>query len=172
MCAIWAELLEREVGPEDNFFEVGGHSLLAIRLLARLRTELGVKLTLKALIEAPTIRELAAKIDGRRQPGRRGRSAEASAPTEGPADPARPRDRPLRCSFAQEQLWLVDQLTPGSAGLQLLLADAPAAGRSTWPRSERAWPSWSAATRRCARASPRTDGAADADRRAAGRRRA
>jgi amino acid adenylation domain-containing protein/FkbM family methyltransferase len=113
LAEMWAELLDRErIGVDESFFEAGGHSLLAIRLLGRLRTELDVKLTIKALIQAPTIRGLAATIEAARAP------AQESAPVP-PEQPREivpvPRDRPLRVGFAQEQLWLVDQLTPGSA---------------------------------------------------------
>ena len=57
-------LLEgRAIGPEDNFFLVGGHSLMAAQLLARLREKLAVSLNLRQLFEAPTIASLAAVID-------------------------------------------------------------------------------------------------------------
>ncbi len=129
LAGIWSELLDCQVGPEDNFFEIGGHSLLAIRLIARLRKELGAKLALKALIDAPTVRELAARIEALQAPPAEAPPAEAPpaeappAPEPTPAGPAAqqpeiprvPRDRPLRCSFVQEQLWLVDQLTPGNS---------------------------------------------------------
>jgi amino acid adenylation domain-containing protein len=120
LAAIWSELLDCEVGAADNFFEIGGHSLLAIRLIARLRKELGAKLSLKALIDAPTVRELAARVAAAQAaavPVRASEPEPQAAPERqaAPAIPRAPRDRPLRCSFVQEQLWLVDQLTPGSA---------------------------------------------------------
>ncbi len=111
LVPIWEELLGHPIGVEENFFEVGGHSLLAIRLIARLRTEVGVKLTLKALVDAPTVRQLAAKVDAA---GGAKAGAVTPAPESAPAIAPVPRDRPLRSGFAQEQFWLVDQLTPGS----------------------------------------------------------
>jgi len=91
LVAVWSELLEHEVGPEENFFDAGGHSLLAIRLIARMRTELGVKLTLKALIGAPTISEFAAKIESVRQAAP---PAAAAVPTAAPKPaPAVPMSR-------------------------------------------------------------------------------
>jgi amino acid adenylation domain-containing protein len=117
LAAVWAALLDREVGPDENFFEVGGHSLLAIRLIARIRTDLGVKLTLKALIDAPTISEFAARIEAARASTPRPAAPVSelqTPPKPAPSVPRAPREGPLRCSFAQEQFWLVDQLTPGT----------------------------------------------------------
>jgi amino acid adenylation domain-containing protein len=60
MCQVWAETLRVErVGLDDNFFEIGGHSLLAARLFARLDEELGRSPTLAILFVAPTVRQLA-----------------------------------------------------------------------------------------------------------------
>ena len=59
LCEIWQSLLKLErVGIDDNFFELGGHSLLAVRLMTHLE-KLGLNLTLPALFQHPTIRELA-----------------------------------------------------------------------------------------------------------------
>jgi hypothetical protein len=51
------------VGVEDNFFEVGGHSLTAASLAARVETEMKVRLTLQTIFEKPTIAALAGCID-------------------------------------------------------------------------------------------------------------
>jgi acyl transferase domain-containing protein len=57
---IWEEILGLEsIGIDDNFFELGGHSLLATRLLARIQGKTQLKLQLRTIFEAPTIRELA-----------------------------------------------------------------------------------------------------------------
>ena len=50
------------VGVHDNFFELGGHSLLATQLNARLASKLHVEMSLAALLQAPTIAELAVAI--------------------------------------------------------------------------------------------------------------
>jgi FkbH-like protein len=65
LCAIWQELLNREqIGVHDNFFSVGGHSLLAIQLLSRVRTHFQVELPLKTLFdEDATIARLAQLIE-------------------------------------------------------------------------------------------------------------
>lgn len=59
MAAIWAEVLETEaIGIEDNFFEVGGHSLLAVQLLAQVKATFDVEIPLFYLFKDPTIKGL------------------------------------------------------------------------------------------------------------------
>ena len=66
LAAIWQELLRVErVGRNDDFFELGGYSMLALDLRARVESELGVEASLSALIEAPTVARLARLIEGR-----------------------------------------------------------------------------------------------------------
>tara|TARA_R110000787_G_scaffold11002_19_gene36664 strand:+ start:64909 stop:69441 length:4533 start_codon:yes stop_codon:yes gene_type:complete len=60
IAAIWEELIGAEMeGPHENFFERGGHSLMATRVLSRLTAVTGVRLTLRDIFDAPTIEELA-----------------------------------------------------------------------------------------------------------------
>ena len=82
-----------EVGAQDDFFALGGDSLLATRLLARL----GRDVPLRWLFESPTPRELSPRLD--------------AAPV---LDAALPRATDDRMSFAQERLWLVDELGVGT----------------------------------------------------------
>jgi acyl transferase domain-containing protein/acyl carrier protein len=64
LVALWRELLGVEhVGVDDDFFELGGDSLLAIRVLNRLNTEYGVQQSLAELMAIPTVRALAAQIE-------------------------------------------------------------------------------------------------------------
>ncbi len=107
LAAVWAEVLGVErVGAADDFFALGGHSLLATRLVARVRDALGTEPAVRAVFEAPTVAELAARLDAARAGGEA-----ADAPPIVPV----PRDRPLPLSFAQQRLWLVDRMEPGSA---------------------------------------------------------
>ncbi|TMN45131.1 non-ribosomal peptide synthetase [Pseudoalteromonas sp. S2755] len=66
LVAIWAELLNQEVGSISttaNFFEIGGHSLLMVRLFSHIQREFDITLELQALYESPYIRELAQLCD-------------------------------------------------------------------------------------------------------------
>jgi acyl carrier protein len=59
LAVIWIELLGVErVGVHDNFFDIGGHSLMAMRLIAAVRDTLGITLPLKAFFESPTIEHM------------------------------------------------------------------------------------------------------------------
>jgi acyl carrier protein len=67
LADLWAELLGvPAVGRSDDFFALGGHSLNAVRMLGRVRKQLGVDLPLATLFEGPTVRALAAKVAEKR----------------------------------------------------------------------------------------------------------
>ncbi|HEX8271798.1 MAG TPA: amino acid adenylation domain-containing protein, partial [Longimicrobiaceae bacterium] len=106
LAGIWAEVLGVErVGVEDGFFDLGGHSLLATRVVSRVRQVFGVEVPLRALFEGPTVAELAGRVEALRRAG---------LPTLPPVVPTG-RTGPLPLSFAQERLWFLDRLEPGSA---------------------------------------------------------
>jgi amino acid adenylation domain-containing protein len=64
LAEIWSDLLAVErVGADDNFFDLGGHSLLGMRAIERVRKAFAVELPLRALFEVPDLRGLAARID-------------------------------------------------------------------------------------------------------------
>ncbi|HEY7768488.1 amino acid adenylation domain-containing protein [Longimicrobium sp.] len=106
LAEIWADTLGVDrVGAEDHFFDLGGHSLLATGVAARVHQVFGVELPLQAVFEQPVLSGLAAEIERLRGTGAVvGAEAIARAPREG--------DMPV--TFAQERLWFVDALDPGS----------------------------------------------------------
>jgi acyl carrier protein len=64
LAAIWAEVLGREhVGVETNFFDAGGHSLTAMRIMSRVQETFGVRLPLTAVFERPTLEQSARLLD-------------------------------------------------------------------------------------------------------------
>ncbi|HET7460394.1 MAG TPA: amino acid adenylation domain-containing protein [Longimicrobium sp.] len=113
LAEIWAEMLRLErVGVTESFFELGGHSLLATRVVSRVRQVFGVEVPLRALFEGPTVAELAERVEEIRRAG---------APALPPVVPAE-RTGALPLSFAQERLWFIDRLEPGSAVYNLPVA--------------------------------------------------
>ena len=68
LCAIWSKLLALDrVGRHDNFFALGGHSLMAVQVIARVRQSFGVELPLRAMFDAPTVAAFAVLARGRTQ---------------------------------------------------------------------------------------------------------
>ncbi|ORA45056.1 non-ribosomal peptide synthetase, partial [Mycolicibacterium celeriflavum] len=97
LAAIYAQVLGLErVGADDSFFDLGGDSLLAMRVVAAVNSGLNANLDVRVLFEAPTVSELAPRI------GAAGGGLEPLMAVE------RPAVVPL--SFAQNRLWFIDQL--------------------------------------------------------------
>ena len=108
---IWEEVLAGEqIGVEDNFFELGGHSLLAMRLVSRVREATGVELLVRTVFDAPTVAGMAREVERRL---RAADGAEVPALRPVPRPEGELFEAPL--SFAQERLWFLDQLDPGSS---------------------------------------------------------
>ncbi|MEV5433768.1 SDR family NAD(P)-dependent oxidoreductase, partial [Streptomyces sp. NPDC052701] len=107
VCSLFEEFLQlppNTVGTDADFFDLGGDSLLAARLLARLRQDSGVKVSLTTLFERPTPAALAQRL--------------ADRPGKAPARPALgAMDRPERVplSYAQERMWFLNRLDDSAA---------------------------------------------------------
>lgn len=104
---IWRDLLEVEApGVDDNFFELGGHSLLATQLVGTIAREFGIEVPLKAFFENATIAALGDLID-------HGHDVDALA-AQFPLTHA-DREQPICLSPAQERLWIIEQVNPGTS---------------------------------------------------------
>ena len=113
---VWTQVLGIEkIGINDNFFELGGHSLIATQIVARLKSLHQMSLPVTALFKSPTVADLAAIIE---RSCSEADSAEETSPIEElpsiqslqeQQDPS-----PIPFSFAQQRLWLIQQLEPES----------------------------------------------------------
>ncbi|ASW54298.1 condensation domain-containing protein [Plantactinospora sp. KBS50] len=103
ILTIWREVLERpDIGVLDDFFDLDGNSMHAIKVISRIREAYGVSIRAIDFFESPTVAALAAFVA-------------ANAPSErAVVRPRRPDAEPV-LSFDQHRLWLVDQLVPGGA---------------------------------------------------------
>ncbi|TDC90505.1 non-ribosomal peptide synthetase [Actinomadura sp. 7K507] len=112
VAAVFADLLGvARVGADDDFFALGGNSLVAMRVVSRVRRVLDTELPVRALFEAPTAAGLAALIGG-------GAGAEPGRPA------LEPRERPgvIPPSYAQQRLWFLNRFEGPSATYNMPLA--------------------------------------------------
>ncbi len=111
LAAVFAEVLRLpSVSLNDNFFDLGGHSLLLLKMQSRLLRNYGIQLTLQQIFQSPTVAELAAIVGD--LPG--DLAVEGSLFQE-KVIPKAHRGVPLPLSFAQERLWFLDQFDGPSA---------------------------------------------------------
>ena len=114
IAEIFAEVTgASKVGPDDDFFSLGGNSLLAVQVISRIRNNLRVELPIWTIFDAPTVSDLSEGLN-------RGTWTE----NQHPVLPLRKanRDSALPVSFVQERLWFLDQLSPGNTGYNVPMA--------------------------------------------------
>lgn len=138
LAKLWREVLgEIDIAPDDHFFRLGGHSLMAAQLFARIRGHWRINLPLREIYSHPTLGGLATRIDS--EVASATAISNDAAPGQGPATPDRdddslagylqrrasgqtppPQVPPL--SPAEQRLWFIDQLEPTHPFYNLPLA--------------------------------------------------
>ncbi len=114
LVGLWEDAMEvRPIGIYDDFFDLGGHSLTASRVISAVQAAFGVELSMKDLLGAPTVAGLAELI----------RLIQSSVTKEPelenylrPLIKAANRDAEIPLSYAEEGLWLIEQISPGQSG--------------------------------------------------------
>ena len=108
LATLWQDLLRvQPVGRNDHFFELGGHSLLCVQLIARVRARLGVELSAASVFGAPLLRQLAQAVQQAQRSVR-------------PALLPRTGTQSVPLSWAQERLWVLEQLDATAASAHAL----------------------------------------------------
>ena len=101
LAEIWQDVLEiEEIGITDDFFEIGGHSLLAVRLVSAIRKGFEVELPISDVFDYPTVGLLAERLTEEAK-------EDVSVP---PSIEAGTRPEYIPLSFSQERLWFIDRL--------------------------------------------------------------
>ncbi|MEN0139092.1 MAG: amino acid adenylation domain-containing protein, partial [Rhodococcus sp. (in: high G+C Gram-positive bacteria)] len=112
VAAVFADLLGIvRVGANDSFFALGGNSLTATRLVARVNAAVGDCLGVRDVFDAPTVAGLAARAEA-------GESRAESRPAPAPRDPS----REVPVSLAQQRMWFINQFDTASAAYNVAIA--------------------------------------------------
>jgi amino acid adenylation domain-containing protein len=110
VAGIYKEVLKQErVGRGDNFFEIGGHSLLATQVISRVREVFGVEIGVRSVFEEGTVEGLSRKVEERLREGEK-----VELPPLVRASREGQRERWFPLSYAQQRLWFIEQLEPGT----------------------------------------------------------
>ena len=111
LCSIWEEVLERKpVGIEDNFFALGGHSLKTMQVRTRIKSQLGVELSLIELFECQQVTELAQLLAKYGNDGKR---------LEGGVIPRVEGRDEYQMSHAQRRLYFIQQMDPNNTSYNI-----------------------------------------------------
>lgn len=109
LAELWCDLLQCErVGRHDDFFQLGGHSLVAIRLIARIRQRMGVELPISEIFAHPRLSDLTLRLS-------------QCAKSKTPKIVQTSRGATLPLSFAQQRLWFLDQMKDEVVGYNVPL---------------------------------------------------
>ncbi|MFB2923836.1 amino acid adenylation domain-containing protein [Aerosakkonema funiforme] len=111
LTGIWIQVLGiKSIAITDNFFQLGGHSLLTTQVISRIRKAFQLEIPLRYLFESPTIAQLSERIEA---------EIEAGQKLELPPIVSVPREGNLTLSFAQQRLWFANQLMPGNSAYNM-----------------------------------------------------
>ncbi|MEV0299405.1 non-ribosomal peptide synthase/polyketide synthase, partial [Nocardia sp. NPDC050710] len=113
VAGVFAEVLDLpRVGVDDDFFDLGGNSLIATRVVSRIGAALGTSVPVRALFEASTVEALAARVESHTDGAARARLV------------ARPKstDELVPLSYAQQRMWFLNKYDTSSAAYNLPLA--------------------------------------------------
>ncbi|QDX29312.1 non-ribosomal peptide synthetase [Dickeya poaceiphila] len=103
LCELYAELLQQpQIGIDDDFFAMGGHSILATGLIARIRGRLGIELPVRLLFENPTVAKLAKQLD-------------EQVKVRKPLTRVEPRPDLLPISYSQQLMWVGHTVRGGAS---------------------------------------------------------
>ena len=113
IAEIWRLVLpQRQIGVNEDFFAVGGHSLLAVQLISRIRESFGVEIELREIFERPTIAQLAERVAEVQHMRAHG--------DIGPIQRAARQER-LPLANAQRRLWFLNHLEPGNPAYNMAI---------------------------------------------------
>ena len=104
LIKIWQDVLQQPVSVEDDFFAIGGHSLLAVQVSNQIAQKLKIDISLKKIFEYPTIKQLSQQIEN---------LTVNKNDTTTPVSSPNPFAEKIPLSFAQIRLWFLEQLEPG-----------------------------------------------------------
>uniref|UniRef100_UPI000ADFB8FA non-ribosomal peptide synthetase n=1 Tax=Rhodococcus marinonascens TaxID=38311 RepID=UPI000ADFB8FA len=112
LASIFADLLDASrIGVHDSFFDLGGNSLVATRLVARVNAALGSQIGVREIFDAPTVAALATRVE-----------SDTGNRAERPQLVAGERPARLPVSLAQKRMWFINQFDPDSAAYNIALA--------------------------------------------------
>jgi hypothetical protein len=133
LARVWAEALGHDrIGAGDNFFDLGGHSLLSMIVIARLRSEIGASVSARDLLGL-SLEEIAKKL-----PPQGGQTPTGAPIPRAPLAAGADGALTATASFGQRRLYYLDQLDPNSGSVARSIRSS---SRRPSPRSPRATPS-------------------------------